>query len=457
MRLLLILLLIPFVYAEVSLTLNQSEYYFLTGQDAIIPLELNSTELVKGTLRYTVTQEVSQGNTVYQSSNSQSVSYTIEEGFTVASLDFQTSDSPARYDIKIDYRYDDKVVDLEQFSIFFVKQDSEKQQSEETTESQESTKPPPPTPEQKQQQKLQNSQLSQDTKSLKQEMQERLRQTEEKEAEFEKNLMENEEFLQKQQELLDKGFEPTENNFRPTANDSGTFNMGYERNGTKANIKGEMNEGEIEEISSEIEADQEDMLEQFYEDQRFKDHEEKLLDKGYSRDNISISGTQVTQEYSFQNRTAEIIGEFENETLDKVLLREPFDWSWLPWLTVVLLGMLFFLTRKKPIKIQERPFDYRKESRNLLTESKQLFENKRFKDAYGKASESIRLYLSYKHGVKKELTSTETVLLLRKSKEPFKDVRDCLNLCGQVEFAKYRPNKKDFNKIIQQAEKIIKY
>jgi len=458
MRFLLILLLIPFVYAEVSLTLNQTEYYFLTGQDAIIPLELNSTEAVTGTLRYSITQEVNQGNMVYQSSNSQSVSYSIDEGFTIAALDFQTSDSPARYDLNIDFRYDDKIVDLEPFSIFFVKEESEKQQSEEKAKSKETTQPPPPTPEQQQQQKLQNSQLSQDTKSLKEEMQERMRESAEQETEFEKNLMENEDFQKEQQELLDKGFEPTEKDYRPSGNESGTFDMGYERNGTKANIKGEMEDGEIEKITSEIEPDQDDMLEQFYEDQRFKDHENKLLEKGYSRENMSISGNQVTQEYSLQNRTAEIIGDFKNETLQKVRLKEPLDWSLLPWALVFLLGLLLLLTRKKKMpEVKSKPFDYRKESDKLLIEAKKCFGKKRFKDAYGKASESIRLFMSYKHGVNKELTSTETIRLLRRSKEPFKDVRDCLNLCGLVEFAKYKPNNKDFSKIVKQAEKIIRY
>jgi len=457
MRLLILLLLLaPLAYAEVSFQLNQSEYYFLIKETAIIPLEINTSEAKTGTLSYTITQEINQGNVIYQSTNSESLPYAIEQGYNIANLDFQTSESPARYDVKLDFKYDDKTVSLDSFQIFFVEDQSQQQQSEKKTESQETTQPPPPTPEQKQQQKLQNSQLSQDTKSLKKEMNQRMEQNQEMESAFEQELNENQEFQQAQEELLEQGYEPTDKNLNPTDNNSGTFDMEYERNGTKANIKGEMEDGELKELSTETEDELNSMINEFFDDQRFKTYNEELENKGYERTNYTIQGDSIIQEYNLENQTAKVIGEFRNDSLNKVKLREPFSWDFLPWLLVFLLGLLFIKKRKEPqIEKKSKPFDFRKESQNLLSESRALFDKRRYKDAYGKASESIRLYLSHKHELRKELTSTETVALLRKKKEPFKETRDALNMCGMVEFAKYKPNKKDFSMIVDQAEKVL--
>ena len=107
-------------------------------------------------------------------------------------------------------------------------------------------------------------------------------------------------------------------------------------------------------------------------------------------------------------------------------------------------------------KIFEKPINFRKEALKLLKEAKTLFNNKKEKDAYGKAAESIRFYYSYKLGIKTELTNTDLVKKLKNHKIQYNNTQKCLNLCGLVEFAKYRANKQDFDKIIRLAESIIK-
>ena len=91
----------------------------------------------------------------------------------------------------------------------------------------------------------------------------------------------------------------------------------------------------------------------------------------------------------------------------------------------------------------------------MLEEAKQLFKKGHEKDAYGKAGEAIRFYYSYKLDIKTELTNYELIKHLKKKKIKFDSTKKCLNLCGLVEFAKYKTNKKDFMDIARLCENLI--
>ena len=54
------------------------------------------------------------------------------------------------------------------------------------------------------------------------------------------------------------------------------------------------------------------------------------------------------------------------------------------------------------------------------------------------------------------MTNSELIEYMKEKKIPFEKIQHCLNLCGLVEFAKYKANRKDFDEIIDIAEKIIK-
>jgi len=99
--------------------------------------------------------------------------------------------------------------------------------------------------------------------------------------------------------------------------------------------------------------------------------------------------------------------------------------------------------------------DYHAEARKKLDKAKELFKHGQEKDAYSLVSEAIRFFLSHKLGLGKELTATECIRLLKSRKQGHIKVQKCLNLCGLVEFAKYKPDQKDFSEITGLAEKII--
>jgi hypothetical protein len=67
---LLLLLIIPFqaVFAEdLVMYVDQSEYYFQVGENAVIPLEIKNDHgrQISGMLQYTITQQVIQANTQF--------------------------------------------------------------------------------------------------------------------------------------------------------------------------------------------------------------------------------------------------------------------------------------------------------------------------------------------------------------------------------------------------------
>ena len=106
-------------------------------------------------------------------------------------------------------------------------------------------------------------------------------------------------------------------------------------------------------------------------------------------------------------------------------------------------------------KIPEKPFDYVFASSELIKEAKKDFKEEKYKDAYGKISQAIRLFLSHKAELKREITNEEILLYLRSAKYPVDDIRNCFRLSSLVEFAKYTPNEGDFMKMFSLAEKII--
>ena len=59
-----------------------------------------------------------------------------------------------------------------------------------------------------------------------------------------------------------------------------------------------------------------------------------------------------------------------------------------------------------------------------------------------------RFYFSYKLGIKNELLNSELVKALKGKADAGtrSKVNECLNLCGMVEFAKYKSNQNDFDK-----------
>jgi len=315
-------------------------------------------------------------------------------------------------------------------------------------------------------QKLQQNQMNQDSQQLKQQLQEEMAQHQQAEEEFEKALQQNQELKDMQQQLQDQGYEQTGKDLNPRDNNSGQFEYEYHNDeGQQAKISGEMQDGDMEELSSTRDLDEQELQELLQNDSKYQELSQSLEQKGFNQTEFSYAEKdgQASTSTTFENEIGEqlnITAKVQNETVTDVELEDGKKKSywWLAIALAAIAGTLIFLFRKKPelvAEIQEPPFDYIAHAQGMLEEAQRLFAQKQYKDAYGRASEALRLYYSHKHGTGRELTATEAVKLLRSKEVPYDNARLALNLCGMVEFAKYRPNQKDFSAIINKARKEI--
>ncbi|RME31416.1 hypothetical protein D6789_02825 [Candidatus Woesearchaeota archaeon] len=495
LTLLLFLLLIPSVIAaDLTLSLDQRDYYFRTGEEALVHLHANNTygEPLNGMLSYTITQTIQQANLQYASSSTQATSFAVGDGATDIPLSFGTSTAPATFSVRLSFSYtkdENRVVNLDEFRIHFVTDEQQAQnQGGGVSSSSEQASPHSTFAQQTQQimqqmtgqqqsrpqsmqQRIENNQLSQDSKALKKQLAQQLQEQQAKKEAFQQALGKNEAFQQAHQQLLQQGYNLTSASVDPTTNDTGTFSFQYEnKKGQKATLSGSMQGGKLQELRQESAERRQAMMEKLQEDARFKQFAQQLQNEGFHQAGVQMSnaGNRTNIRVTYQNaanETADISATLENETVKDVRLtrqRRKHFWWFIPLiLLLALVGYLFRNFRKSRQQAQaapttEPPFDFHAESLKLLEEAKERFAAGAQKDAYGLACRSLRLYLSYKHGLKKEVTNDELLAFLRRHRKAYKRVKEVFDLCSLVEFAKYPPKKEDFSRIVAFAERTIK-
>jgi len=508
-----LLLIFPFVNAgifsssDITFSTDQKDYYFKVGENAIISLGIENTygKQIDGLLTYTYTQQINQGGMQMSSSNSQSTSFSVEDGESSQGLNFGTSNSPSELEVNLKFSYTEKelrVVNLGGIKIHFVSDENQKQnqqdkQSSSSEKEAQSNQNQQNTQSQMQkqidemmgrnqqqnkqttQQKMQNNQKGQDSSALKKQMQRQAEEQEQMKKEFQDNLRKNSEFQKQHQDLMNQGYNITSGNLNPTSPDTGDFDLQYKKqNGDTAELKGEMQNGEIQNMQSLTVEDKDKMMKDLQKNKDFQKLNKKLEDKGFQQQqaqfNLEENKTNIKVNYkNMQNQTQAISADVMNGTIQNVKTESIEDdysksylWVWFFILLIILLIASYFIYKRyyKKIKkieeaimgkIPERPFNYRGEAKKLLNKAKGLFDEGKYKDAYEKAGQSLRIYLSYRHGLKKETTNDGIIMYLKNKKKDIGDVKDCFDLCSLVEFAKYNANKKDFEKIVGIVEEII--
>ena len=503
--LLLFLLIIPFplVYADdLVMYVDQAEYYFKVGENAVIPLEIKNDygHQISGMLHYTITQQIMQANTQISNSNTQASTFTINDGEQVGSLDFGTSNSPSTLTVNLNFIYNDGNDQMNVFfdpiTIYFVSEESQKnnEQNKMQSSSQQSTSQNNPlnqqqsiqqkldemlnqqsTQPQNSQQRLQNSQLPQDSNALKQEIQEQLQEENQLKKEFEKQLASNEEFQKSHQQLLQQGYNATNANLNPNSISTGDFEINYEnQQGKWAKINGSMVNGTLTDLQKQTQEQQDKLLTKLRENPTFQEYERQLISEEFVEQNVEFivdeNITSISLEYQNKEyQTATINAEFENDELIKIHLEKPpKDYSYLyPYLLLIPVGIFsYILYRKMKIKnkVSIKPvipknipkkFDHVLASNNLIQEGKEKFEEKQYKEAYGKINQAIRLYLSYELKLNKEITNEDIISHLINTKYPVADIENCFKLSSLVEFAKHIPNENEFYKMTTLAENLI--
>jgi hypothetical protein len=210
---------------------------------------------------------------------------------------------------------------------------------------------------------------------------------------------------------------------------------------------------------------------------------------GSNKDSNHNTTTQTTVTATYVNKnneTVQVNADFVNDTLKKVSTDFKKDndnhlFWWILFIVILIasiVGILLYYNSKKNKKedvvveegVKEEPkFDYMSYCKKELESAKRLFddakdekdksytvkdkENK--KESYAKCANSLRVFYSYKFGDKSEIVNADALKIAKKRKFHHELLNDTLNLCMLVEFAKYRPNKADFNEIYINSKKII--
>ena len=378
--LLLVIFLVSFqaVYAQdILFSTDQTEYYYKIGEEAIIPIEINSTygKQISGMLQYTITQQISQGNVQFSNSNSEAKSLVINEENQKISLDLGTSDTPSILTLNLNFNYNengDRTVSIGPIIVHFVPDASQKNNQQNRTQS--SSQPNKQSqqqdlfsqqqqmeqrldellgnqqdlfsqqqqmeqrlnellgnqqnPSQSQQQRLQNNQLSQDSNALKQQIQKQVQQQEQIKKEFEKQLFSNNNFLNRHQKLLENGYNITESILNPLSNDTGSFDMKYNNtDGKWATLQGNMKNGTITELKQQTQDQQEKLLEKLKQNTLFQQFHNQLVREGFSQNDINFQDneneTNIILQYENQKHdNAKITANFETDEIKHVTLED---------------------------------------------------------------------------------------------------------------------------------------
>ena len=518
------------VYAQdILLSTNQTDYYFKTGENAIIPIEINNTygKQISGILQYTISQLINQGNIQLSNYNTEKKSLSINEENNKISFDVGKSDTPSNFTVNLGFNYNEngnRIVPLGPIIIHFVSDESQKnthQQNKMQSSSQPSTQSNQQdifsqqqqqmeqglnelfgnqsdlfsqqqqqmeqklnellgnqqNQSQNQQQQLQNNQLAQDSNALKQQLDRQVQKQEQIKKEFEQKLFSNNEFLNRHQNLLKNGYNINASNLNAKSNDTGSFDIKYNNTtGKWATLQGNMKNGTMTNINEQSQDKQEKLLEKLKQNKSYQQFNSKLLTEGFSQNDIAFEAngnvTNVILKYEDQKQAnATITANFVNDEIRQVTLEDrnsnPLNLMLLIIIAVTVVSALCIYFAIKKFKNKKsftiidtqlnpklKSFDHVIESKKLIDEAIQYHDKGDYKEAFGTAGKSIRLFLSHDAGIKREITSEELIRLIPKDNYPINDIRECLKVTDLVEFAKLKATDYDFKKIISLFNKL---
>jgi len=141
--------------------------------------------------------------------------------------------------------------------------------------------------------------------------------------------------------------------------------------------------------------------------------------------------------------------------------------NWFLWILLAfLLGIVSWFvyikygrTVEDVIGVEGAPrkkrFDFKRKAKGMIKKAEGLFEKGEEKEAYSMVASALRLYLIWKNGLKKEMSSDEVLDFLKCEKLSYREEAKCFDLCSLVSFAKYKTNKKDFGKILKIVWKVV--
>ena len=323
--------------------------------------------------------------------------------------------------------------------------------------------------------RVRNNQLNQNAGAIKDEMHKEMQKQQQMVEEFQKQLAENPEFQKKHHELLNKGYNLTNASVNPVSNNTGDFELGYQKpDGSTARLAGNMQNGSMQEMVSRTSEDESAMMQALEQNPEFQRLDEQLRDGGFERgstvfDQISQNHTRITVPYENEDGEKRVIhADYINGTIRDVAIVGESGRGGHPWwilLSILMLTVIGWFVygrysnRGGAVDVQplQNPakVDYVAISRAMIGDARNLFECGEEKEAYKKVSQAVRSYVSYKFGANIEITAVEAIHLLKRRDQDFRMVKECLDRCGSVEFAKVQPDRADFERVVEIADEVV--
>lgn len=488
--------------ADITLSTDQKDYYFVLGETAEIPVTISNTygHAVAGMLRSSTTESSMQMGILMSSSDSRSQDYPVQDGTSVLTVSAGTSDTEKTLKIQLSFDYTETTAlsaSLGEITVHFVKDQSQvqntKQQVTSTTTagqpgssaSSSSTSSSFQFSQQIQQQSgtsgsgqdLQNNQMAQDTSALKQQLQQEQARSEEKRSEFLELLNADPTYRGINGTLTNESYPLVQLEPNPVTNNTGTFTAEFTGTGGNVAVTGSMENGVVQSILENTSA-RIGLPTPLTDNQTYQEFLQDLGSGNYQRTGTQITTTpgSATINLTYQNpegRAAWVNGTIRNGNLTSVsLAKEKVEFPYLP---VILGGILLLLAaavgyllyrryRNRPKKTTFQgpalrpscPKDYRKEALELLENAERAFSVGQYREAYGGAGQALRLFISHRFGSGTEMTNREVGTLLHFSRNEISGVSDILTRCSLVEFAKDEPEPEEFRRYVDFIRRIIR-
>ncbi len=224
----------------IEFTVEQSEYYFVAGGEAVIDMEVRNEHgrNVGGTLSHTVTETVSSGGAAAQMRRSDAVPFTVAAGNSSVRIDLGAGAVPSTKLFELSFTYTEgavsRFVALGPITIHTVADESQADNRPDPVSGRSQQGAPPPqgqqAPPQGQQQggagqpqgqgqqpprppdphsRLQNNQMDQDSSALRRQIQERVEEEARERDALAERLFADERFAERHAELLEEGYAVT--------------------------------------------------------------------------------------------------------------------------------------------------------------------------------------------------------------------------------------------------------
>ncbi|UUX92171.1 hypothetical protein [Methanoplanus endosymbiosus] len=361
------------------------------------------------------------------------------------------------------------------------------------------------------QQALQNSQQSYNSESLKRQMEKMAEENAEEKSALSEAISGDELLGSTEEKLSEEGYEMTSESVNPQSMSDGSFTREYKNSaGDLVTLSGEMSDGEVKSVLESFDPEEQENLipESLLNNETYRSYCGTLQKEGFA--SISAAVNYTKDEASFEQVFASFgdvndvddpdslkglndpdgsadgnAGNYPKitaklspdlEVVNEVELIRDDDYSWLfPVLIILIIAVLavsgWFAYKKYfsgnsgdagdenvMADVGKASFDCRKYALNLLDEAESAFAEGDYVPAYGKAGQALRVYLSHHCYDGSEVTNEELFEIIGRIGSYSGDVshvRNLLDGCSAVEFAKGSADEQQFDEFVRYIRNII--